>query len=49
MYYEKLPSVVQPKVVERHFHDLLQRYGHVVAVDLTNKVYSFLLILGSLS
>ncbi|XP_069146541.1 phosphoinositide phosphatase SAC8 isoform X1 [Solanum lycopersicum] len=26
-----------PKVVERHFHDLLQRYGHVVAVDLTNK------------
>lgn len=27
-----------PKVVERHFHDLLQRYGHVVAVDLTNKI-----------
>ncbi|KAH0723914.1 hypothetical protein KY290_005574 [Solanum tuberosum] len=26
-----------PKVVERHFHDLLQRYGHVIAVDLTNK------------
>ncbi|KAG9142534.1 hypothetical protein Leryth_011631 [Lithospermum erythrorhizon] len=26
-----------PKVVERHFRDLLQRYGDVVAVDLTNK------------
>ncbi|KAJ4704408.1 Phosphoinositide phosphatase [Melia azedarach] len=26
-----------PKVVERHFHDILQRYGEVVAVDLTNK------------
>ncbi|MCD9637867.1 Phosphoinositide phosphatase sac8 [Datura stramonium] len=26
-----------PKVVERHFHDLLQRYGDVIAVDLTNK------------
>ncbi|XP_075103171.1 phosphoinositide phosphatase SAC8 isoform X1 [Nicotiana tabacum] len=27
-----------PKVVERHFHDLLQRYGDVIAVDLTNKL-----------
>ncbi|KAJ7961219.1 Phosphoinositide phosphatase [Quillaja saponaria] len=26
-----------PKVVERHFHDLLQRYGEIVAVDLTDK------------
>ncbi|XP_055807678.1 phosphoinositide phosphatase SAC8 [Solanum dulcamara] len=26
-----------PKVVERHFRDLLQRYGNVIAVDLTNK------------
>nr|XP_023893475.1 phosphoinositide phosphatase SAC8 isoform X2 [Quercus suber] len=24
-------------VVERHFHDLLQRYGEIVAVDLTDK------------
>nr|XP_029120299.1 phosphoinositide phosphatase SAC8 isoform X3 [Elaeis guineensis] len=26
-----------PKVVERHFHDLLQRYGETVAIDLTDK------------
>ncbi|XP_060176402.1 phosphoinositide phosphatase SAC8 isoform X1 [Lycium barbarum] len=26
-----------PKVVERHFHDLSQRYGDVIAVDLTDK------------
>ncbi|KAF8402630.1 hypothetical protein HHK36_010719 [Tetracentron sinense] len=26
-----------PKVVERHFRDLLQRYGETVAVDLTDK------------
>nr|GMC85874.1 phosphoinositide phosphatase SAC8 [Ipomoea batatas] len=25
-----------PKVVERHFHDLSQRYGEVVALDLTD-------------
>ncbi|CAK7343888.1 unnamed protein product [Dovyalis caffra] len=25
------------KVVERHFHDLYQRYGDTIAVDLTNK------------
>lgn len=28
----------QSKVVERHFNDLLQRYGGCVAVDLTDKV-----------
>ncbi|CAN4126223.1 unnamed protein product [Withania somnifera] len=26
-----------PKVVERHFNDILQRYRDVIAVDLTNK------------
>ncbi|XP_058075031.1 phosphoinositide phosphatase SAC8 isoform X5 [Magnolia sinica] len=26
-----------PKVVERHFHDLTQRYGEIMAVDLTDK------------
>ncbi|XP_074592116.1 phosphoinositide phosphatase SAC8 [Curcuma longa] len=26
-----------PKVVERHFHDLVQRYGETIAVDLTDK------------
>lgn len=26
-----------PKVVERHFHNLLQRYGETIAVDLTDK------------
>ncbi|THU50070.1 hypothetical protein C4D60_Mb06t16200 [Musa balbisiana] len=26
-----------PKVVERHFRDLIQRYGETVAVDLTDK------------
>ncbi|XP_027349799.1 phosphoinositide phosphatase SAC8 isoform X2 [Abrus precatorius] len=26
-----------PKIVERHFHDLMQRYGEIVALDLTNK------------
>lgn len=26
-----------PKVVERHFHDLLQRYGETTVVDLTDK------------
>ncbi|CAI0426347.1 unnamed protein product [Linum tenue] len=30
-------SFLQPKVVERHFLDLSQRYGDVVAVDLTDK------------
>jgi hypothetical protein len=25
------------KIVERHFHDLIQRYGETVAVDLTDK------------
>lgn len=26
------------KVVERHFRDLLQRYGETVAVDLTDQI-----------
>ncbi|KAK7395093.1 hypothetical protein VNO78_15635 [Psophocarpus tetragonolobus] len=26
-----------PKVVERHFHDLMQRYGEIIALDLTDK------------
>ncbi|XP_047327292.1 phosphoinositide phosphatase SAC8 isoform X2 [Impatiens glandulifera] len=26
-----------PKIVERHFHDLMQRYGDVIAVNLTDK------------
>ncbi|KAK3018042.1 hypothetical protein RJ639_004532 [Escallonia herrerae] len=30
-------SFLQSMVVERHFHDLLQRYGETVAVDLTDK------------
>ncbi|KAK1321287.1 Phosphoinositide phosphatase SAC8 [Acorus calamus] len=31
------PYNLQPKVVERHFLDLTQRYGEVIAVDLTDK------------
>ncbi|KAK9699155.1 hypothetical protein RND81_08G156400 [Saponaria officinalis] len=27
-----------PKVVERHFHDLSQRYGEILALDLTDKL-----------
>ncbi|KAK9124529.1 hypothetical protein Sjap_014131 [Stephania japonica] len=30
-------SFLQPNVVERHFCDLSQRYGEIVAVDLTDK------------
>ncbi|XP_028083038.1 phosphoinositide phosphatase SAC8-like [Camellia sinensis] len=26
------------KVVERHFHDIIERYGETVKVDLTDKV-----------
>jgi len=26
-----------PKVVQRHFHDLSQRYGETVVIDLTDK------------
>ncbi|MQL80561.1 hypothetical protein Taro_013005, partial [Colocasia esculenta] len=26
-----------PRVIERHFHDLVQRYGETIAVDLTDK------------
>lgn len=33
-----LAFYLQSNVVERHFHDLLQRYGEIVAVDLTDKV-----------
>ncbi|PNY13658.1 phosphatidylinositide phosphatase SAC1-like protein, partial [Trifolium pratense] len=28
---------LRPNIVERHFHDLSQRYGEVLAVDLTDK------------
>ncbi|XP_040372338.1 phosphoinositide phosphatase SAC8 isoform X2 [Rosa chinensis] len=30
-------SLLQSNVVERHFHDLFQRYGETIAVDLTDK------------
>ncbi|XP_022767758.1 phosphoinositide phosphatase SAC8 isoform X7 [Durio zibethinus] len=30
-------SLLQPQVVERHFHDLFQRYGETIALDLTEK------------
>ncbi|THG11597.1 hypothetical protein TEA_012058 [Camellia sinensis var. sinensis] len=30
-------SNCQSKVVERHFHDIIERYGETVAVDLTDK------------
>uniref|UniRef100_A0A0D9VSV0 SAC domain-containing protein n=1 Tax=Leersia perrieri TaxID=77586 RepID=A0A0D9VSV0_9ORYZ len=36
-YEGLMSSFIQPKVVQRHFHDLSQRYGEVVAVDLTDK------------
>ena len=39
--------LMQPEVIERHFHDLIQRYGSVVVVDLLNQVivkYSFLIV-----
>ncbi|KAK7294712.1 hypothetical protein RJT34_17605 [Clitoria ternatea] len=26
-----------PKIVQRHFHDLMQRYGEIVALDLTDQ------------
>jgi hypothetical protein len=32
------PLLRQHNIVERHFHDLSQRYGDVLAVDLTDKV-----------
>lgn len=31
-------SFLQSEVVERHFHDLVQRYGETIALDLTDKV-----------
>jgi hypothetical protein len=33
---------IQPLVVERHFRDLQQRYGDVLAIDLINQVYILL-------
>ncbi|CAL5388749.1 unnamed protein product [Camellia sinensis] len=32
-----MSSFLQSKVVERHFHDIIERYGETVAVDLTDK------------
>ncbi|THG07578.1 hypothetical protein TEA_014688 [Camellia sinensis var. sinensis] len=32
------------KVVERHFHDIIERYGEIVAVDLTDKLLVFVWI-----
>jgi hypothetical protein len=37
----KLNFCLQPKVVQRHFHDLCQRYGEIMAVDLTDQVNFF--------
>ena len=37
-YNSILVSVVQPRVLERHFHDLQKKYGAVLAVDLVNTV-----------
>jgi len=36
-------SVVQPRVLERHFHDLQKKYGAVLAADLVNTVSALLL------
>jgi hypothetical protein len=36
-------SVIQPHVLERHFHDLKKKYGAVLAVDLVNTVSTMLL------
>ncbi|XP_022767756.1 phosphoinositide phosphatase SAC8 isoform X6 [Durio zibethinus] len=35
---------IQPQVVERHFHDLFQRYGETIALDLTEKLSRYFLI-----
>ena len=37
-YNSILLSIVQPRVLERHFHDLQKKYGAVLAVDLVNTV-----------
>jgi len=37
-YNSILVSVVQPRVLERYFHDLQKKYGAVLAVDLVNTV-----------
>jgi hypothetical protein len=34
---------VQPRILERHFNDLQNKYGAVVAVDLVNTVSTGLL------
>jgi hypothetical protein len=40
--YKPRPSIIEheemTKVVQRHFHDLLQRYGDTMVIDLTDKV-----------
>ncbi|KAL6534457.1 hypothetical protein OROHE_013382 [Orobanche hederae] len=36
-YEDHVFSFLQSKVVERHFNDLLKRYGRCIAVDLTDK------------
>ncbi|KAL6534459.1 hypothetical protein OROHE_013384 [Orobanche hederae] len=36
-YEDHIFSFLQSKVVERHFNDLLKRYGRCIAVDLTDK------------
>jgi accessory gene regulator protein AgrB len=38
-----LISVLQRRVLERHFHDLQKKYGAVVAIDLVNTVSTELL------
>jgi hypothetical protein len=39
--YKPRPSIIEheemTKVVQRHFHDLLQRYGDTMVIDLTDK------------
>ncbi|XP_060674210.1 phosphoinositide phosphatase SAC8 isoform X3 [Ziziphus jujuba] len=37
LYSANFSLCQQSEVVERHFHDLLQRYGETIAVDLTDK------------
>lgn len=38
LIYADLAPFPQSEVVERHFHDLVQRYGETIAIDLTDKV-----------
>lgn len=39
LFFFPHPLLLQPKIVEHHFHDLMQRYGEIVALDLTDKVW----------